>query len=61
MAIIGLQKGSGKRSRVREKSGNFDTDIEWQPCYQRSQLHKGTNQESAGMLRSSAPLLFAKA
>ena len=37
MAIIGLQKGSGKRSRVREKvsekSGNFDMDNEWQPCW----------------------------
>ena len=33
MAIIGLQKGSGKRSRVREKSGNFDMDNEWQPCF----------------------------
>ena len=31
MAIIGLQKGSGKRSRVREKSVNFDMDNEWQP------------------------------
>ena len=33
--FIGLQKGSGKRSRVREKSvksGNFDMDNEWQPC-----------------------------
>ena len=33
MAIICLQKGSGKMSRVREKSGNFDTDNEWQPCF----------------------------
>ena len=32
MAIIGLKKGSGKRSRAREKSGNFDMDNEWQPC-----------------------------
>ena len=35
MAIIGLQKGSGKRSRVREKSVKsqlFDMDNEWQPC-----------------------------
>ena len=28
MAIIGLQKMSGKRSKVREKSGNFEMDIE---------------------------------
>ena len=27
MASIGLQKGSGKRSKVREKSGNFQMDI----------------------------------
>ena len=25
-------KGSGKRLEVREKSGNFQMDIEWQPC-----------------------------
>ena len=30
-AIIGLQKGSGKWSKVREKSGNFEMFIEWQP------------------------------
>ena len=33
MAKIGLPKGSGKRLKVREKSGNFEMDIEWQPCY----------------------------
>ena len=37
MAIIGVQKGSGKKvksqGKVSEKSGNFDTDNEWQPCY----------------------------
>ena len=36
MAIIGLQKGSGKnvdsQGKVSEKSGNFDMDNEWQPC-----------------------------
>ena len=43
MAKIGLPKGSGKRSKVREKSlksqgrvseksGNFEKDIELQPC-----------------------------
>ena len=28
---IGLPKGSEKRLKVREKSGNFEMDIEWQP------------------------------
>ena len=33
MAKIGLSKGSGKRFKVSEKSGNFEMDIiEWQPC-----------------------------
>ena len=36
MAKIGLPKGFGKRLKVREKSvkksGNFEMDIEWQPC-----------------------------
>ena len=36
MAIIGLQKRSGKivesQGKVSEKSGNFDMDNEWQPC-----------------------------
>ena len=32
MAKIGLPKGSGKRLKVREKSGNFEMDIGWQPC-----------------------------
>ena len=36
MAKIGLPKGSGKRvesqGKVSEKSGNFEMDIEWQPC-----------------------------
>ena len=36
MAKIGLPKGSGKQLKVREKSvkksGNFEMDIEWQPC-----------------------------
>ena len=32
MAKIDLPKRSGKRSKVREKSGNFENDIEWQPC-----------------------------
>ena len=32
MAKSNLPKGSGKRSKVREKSGNFEKDIEWQPC-----------------------------
>ena len=33
MAKIVLPKRSGKRSKVREKSGNFEKDIEWQPCF----------------------------
>ena len=32
MAKFGLPKGSGKRLKVREKSGKFEMDIEWQPC-----------------------------
>ena len=32
IAIVGLEKGSVKRLWVREKSGNLDMDIEWQPC-----------------------------
>ena len=32
MVKIGLPKGSGKRLKVSEKSGNFEMDIEWQPC-----------------------------
>ena len=32
ISIVGLLKGSGKRSKVSEKSGNLDMDIEWQPC-----------------------------
>ena len=28
MAIMGLQKGSGKRLIFREKSGNFEMDIQ---------------------------------
>ena len=32
MAKIDLPKRSGKRSKVREKSGNFENNIEWQPC-----------------------------
>ena len=36
MAKIGLPKGSGKtvesQGKVSEKSGNFEMDIEWQPC-----------------------------
>ena len=31
MAKIGHPKGSGKRLKVRENSGNFEMDIEWQP------------------------------
>ena len=31
MAEIGFPKGSGKRLKVREKSVNFEMDIEWQP------------------------------
>ena len=33
MAKIGLQKGSGKQLKVSEKSGNFEMEIEWQPCH----------------------------
>ena len=35
MTKFGLPKGPGKWSKVRkvsEKSGNFEMDIEWQPC-----------------------------
>ena len=32
MAKIVLPKWSGKLSKVREKSGNFENDIKWQPC-----------------------------
>ena len=36
MAIIGPSKSVWKKvesqGKVSEKSGNFDTDIEWQPC-----------------------------
>ena len=35
MAKIGLPKGSGtveSQGKVSEKSGNFEMDIEWQPC-----------------------------
>ena len=32
MAIIDLQKGSEKLSKVRKKSGNLETDIDRQPC-----------------------------
>ena len=38
MAIFGLRKGSDKQSKVREKSGNFEMDIEWQPCTNHSAL-----------------------
>ena len=31
MAKIDLPKRSGKQSKVSEKSGNFENDIEWQP------------------------------
>ena len=31
MAKIDLPKQSEKRSKVSEKSGNFENDIEWQP------------------------------
>ena len=31
MAKIDLPKWSGKRSKAREKSVNFENDIEWQP------------------------------
>ena len=31
MAQICFPKGSGRSSKVREKSGNFEKDIEWQP------------------------------
>ena len=36
MAKVGLPKGSGKRLKVREKSGNFEMDIEWQPWFSTS-------------------------
>ena len=43
MAVIGLQKGSGKKvesqGKVSEKSGNFDMENEWQPCYPTAYLH----------------------
>ena len=40
MAKIGLGKGSGKRLKVSEKSGNFEMDIEWQPCNHLNHLNK---------------------
>ena len=45
MAKFGLPKGSGKWLKVREKSvneksGNFEMDIEWQPCFTGRKLHK---------------------
>ena len=40
MTKIGLPKGSGKRSKVSEKSGNFEKDIEWQPCVSDSLFYK---------------------
>ena len=65
MAIIGLQIGSGKRSRVREKSGNFDMDKEWQPCNrQQSVITNGINSStipvSSGVAQGSVliPILF---
>ena len=37
MAKIDPSKQSGKWSKVSEKSGNFENDIEWQPwTYQES-------------------------
>ena len=45
MAKIGLPKGSGKRvesqGKVSEKSGNFEMDIEWQPCLTGYNYHHG--------------------
>ena len=38
MAKIGLPKGSGTQLKVSEKSGNFEMDIEWQPCFIRPLL-----------------------
>ena len=32
MSKIGFLKGSIKWSKVREKSGNFEVDIDWQLC-----------------------------
>ena len=47
MAKTCLPKGSGK---VREKSGNFEMDIEWQPWYVmeyiRSETFMATHQQS---------------
>ena len=31
-ARMGLSKGPGKWSKVSEKSGSFEKDVEWQPC-----------------------------
>ena len=31
MAVINLQKSSGKWSKIREKSRNLEVDNEWQP------------------------------
>ena len=33
MAKISLPKGSGKRLKINEQSGNFEKDIEWQACW----------------------------
>ena len=39
MAKISLPKGSGKRLKVIEKSGNFEMDIMWQPCHGNKIVH----------------------
>ena len=63
MAIICLQKGSGKRSRVREKSGNFDMDNEWQPCLRKfsgsGHATKGFTQAKTQIILLAIPLTKA--
>ena len=48
MAKICLPKGSGKRLKVSEKSGNFEMDIEWQPCILSSEYVIHWKQKSLG-------------
>ena len=40
MAKIDLPKRSGKWSKVSEKSGNFENDIEWQPWREDESRHE---------------------
>ena len=58
MAKIGLPKGVWKtvesQGKFSEKSGNFEMDIEWQPC---TNLRSGSDMTN---IRPVRPKLFAK-